>query len=175
MVALVTGILTASAALTASWLTSRATINAARLNVTTNAENQRRERARDLRRSAYVDLLTYVAEVRWRVRDLVHRAAAGDETALIEFRTERNAVGGELARRRYVVYLEGPESIRESVDRLQAALDLLGDDLDRALQLRDPDAIRAEVRAAREALSQETQAFIAQAQAALFDADSKLI
>jgi hypothetical protein len=169
VVALITGILTATVALMASWLTSRATISAARVNVTSNAQTQRRERARDLRRTAYVDLLTYVAEVRWRVRDLIHRAGAGDETALIDFRSGRNVVGGELARRRYVVYLEGPESIRQPVERLQAAFDRLGDDLDRALQLHDPDEIRAEARESRDALSRETQNFIVQAQAALTD------
>lgn len=172
LIALITGVLTATAALTASWLTSRATIRAAQINVVSNAETQRRERARDLRRAAYVDLLTYVTEIRWRVRDLITRAASGDGTALTEFRSARNIVGGELARRRYVVYMVGPEPIREPVDRLQKALDLLADELERALQLNEPDEIRAAVRQSRDSISRETQEFILRAQAALADTAS---
>lgn len=169
LVALVTGILTATAALTASWLTSRATIKAAQVNVKSAAEIQRQDRIRDLRRSAYVDLLIYVTQIRWRARDLVARAAAGDTTAVEEFRRERNATGSELERRRYVVHLEGPESIRASVDRLQGAIDQLADDLDVALGMADKDEIEAAARTARGAVRKESLEFLVQAQAVLAD------
>src|SRR4051812_17187305 len=68
-------------------------------------------------------------------RDFVTRASAGDDTALIEFRASRNATGNELERRRFVVHMEGPESVRESVDCLQHAIDRLADGLETALQL----------------------------------------
>ena len=105
LITLTTGILTAAAVLTASWLTSRATIAATRLQVTSHEESQRRDRTRESRRSAYVELLTLLAEVRWRSRDLVTRAAAGDATALTEYRAERNSAGREFPQRRYVVHL----------------------------------------------------------------------
>jgi hypothetical protein len=167
LVALTTGVLTAATALAASWLTSRATIKAARVNVEAVTESQRRDRTRELRRTAYVDLLTYVTEIRWRVRDLVERAAAGDETELSEFRNTRNSAGNELARRRYVVYLEGPESVQESAVRLQDAIDRLADDLDVALRLKDPAKIRAVVKESRDAVSRESHEFIRFARSAL--------
>jgi hypothetical protein len=150
LVALTTGVVTAGAALAASWLTSRATIKAARVHVESVAESQRPDRRRELRRTAYVDLLTYVTEIRWRARELVTRAAAGDATAQPEFDDRRNVAGSELARRRHIAYLEGPESVQESVGRLQGAIDQLAVDLGVGLSLKDPEAIRAAVRESRE-------------------------
>src|SRR4051794_23100527 len=122
LIASTTGAITAFAALMASWLTGRATIRAAHLQVTANAETQRRDRTRELRRSAYVDLLTYITEIQWRARDVVRRAVAGDEAALSDYRGVRNVIGSEFARRRYIVQLEGPKSVEESVSRIRNAV-----------------------------------------------------
>jgi hypothetical protein len=118
---------------------------------------------------AYVDLLTYVTEIRWGARDLVTRAASGDETALREFRDRRSAAGNELARRRYIVYLEGPESVQESVGRLQDAINRLADDLEAALSLKDPEAIRTTGKESRKHVDRESDEFIRVARSALED------
>ncbi len=97
------------------------------------------------------------------------RVTAGDESAWREYRSARIVVGGELARRSYLVYLEGPESMREPVERLRDAFDRLGDGLDRAVRLQDPAAVSAAVLESREALSRETRRFIDRAQAVLAD------
>jgi hypothetical protein len=132
-VALTTGVVTAATALAASWLTGQASVKAARVQVEAVADGQRRDRLHMSRRTAYAELLTYVTEVRWMAGDLIQRAAAGDNTALDTFRSTRRDVGRELARRRYLVFLEGPESIADAISRLQSAIDHLDDTLEAAL------------------------------------------
>jgi hypothetical protein len=166
-VALATGLLTAATALTASWLTGRSTIRAARMQAEFAAANHRSDRSREMRRAAYVDYITYVAQVRWRTRDLVRRAASGDATALAEFRSNRNDVGHELARRRYVVHLEGPASMQQAVDEVQEAINRLADELDVALGLTDPAQIRAMVEDSRTAIRHRTETLIDCARQAL--------
>lgn len=167
LVALVTGVLTAATALTASWLTARATIRAARVQVESAVALQRRERTRELRRTAYVEFVTVVSEFRWRTRELARRAASGDPTALVEYRGTRNDAGRELARARYVVHMEGPDPMRQAADRVRGAVDRLADDVDVALGLSDADQIRATVRDSRAALRQRTEEFLALAQETL--------
>jgi hypothetical protein len=88
---------------------------------------------------------------------------------LTEFRAKRNSTGHELERRRFVVDLEGPESVRESVDRLQQAIDRLADGLEMALQLKNPRDIPAAVEEMRAAVRRANHQFVAAARAALQD------
>ena len=167
LVALVTGVLTATAALTASWLSSRSTIRAAELNIRFGSARARHEQ----RRTAYVDLLTSVTEIRWRTRDLAARAGAGDTTAVNDYRAWRGIAGNELARRRYVVELEGPDEVQKSVRQLNLAIDRFADDLDAALQLSGPE-VRAAIRDSRAAVGRASQSFLETARAALEAAES---
>jgi hypothetical protein len=110
--ALVTGVLTATAALTSSWLSIRSTIRAAELNIRFGSARARHEQ----RRTAYVDLLTSVTEIRWRTRDLAARAGARDTTAITDYRAWRG-IAGNSSPAAGTSSRWGPDKVQESVRR----------------------------------------------------------
>lgn len=72
--------LTAGTAVLASWVTSRGTARAARIQADTTTSAQRVERLREARRTAYAEFIEQAQrlnDVHWKVSDVVRGAEGG--------------------------------------------------------------------------------------------------
>lgn len=118
--------LTAGTAVLASWVTSRGTARAARIQADTTTNAQRVERLRETRRTAYADFVEQaqrLSGVHWKVSD-VYRDADGvlGPEHIAELRRLRDQEVEEytaLRNRTWIVSLEGPEEIAELANRVR--------------------------------------------------------
>jgi hypothetical protein len=119
------GVLTAGTAVVASWVTSRGTARAARIQAETAATTQQADRIRSARRAAYVDVIEqaqHMGELYWKVTDAQddpdedHRLGA-----LRELRLRLRDEYAVLRHRVWVVELEGPEEVAAAANRLRRA------------------------------------------------------
>ncbi|MEV0603802.1 hypothetical protein AB0I82_31500 [Streptomyces sp. NPDC050315] len=103
---------TGTTAVLASWVTSRGATRAARIQAETAADSQRRERLRESRRTAYLDLIEQthrMGELFWEVSDVLRQPDAEGSTAALQQLSERQtAAYAQLRRCTRVVELEGP-------------------------------------------------------------------
>ncbi|MFI9029175.1 hypothetical protein [Streptomyces sp. NPDC053560] len=103
---------TGGTAVLASWVTSRGSTRAARIQAETAADSQRRERLRDSRRTAYLDLIEQthkMGELFWEVSDVLRQPYGEASAAALQPLSERQtAEYGRLRRCVRIVELEGP-------------------------------------------------------------------
>ncbi|UUU21562.1 hypothetical protein [Streptomyces sp. DSM 40750] len=112
--------LTAGTAVLASWVTSRGTARAARIQADTTAGAQRVERLREARRTAYADFMEQAQrlnDVHWKASDVVRGAEGGlGPEQVEELRRLRDLQRDEYAtlrHRTWIVSLEGPDGVAE--------------------------------------------------------------
>ncbi|MFE9094291.1 hypothetical protein [Streptomyces sp. NPDC007264] len=115
--------LTAGTAVLASWVSSRGTARAARIQADTTTRAQRVERLRETRRAAYAQLMERaqrMGDLYWKVSDL---CASGDlGPRLPELARLRNLLRDEYSGLRHctwVVSLEGPSEVADAADTLR--------------------------------------------------------
>ncbi|WP_326583237.1 hypothetical protein OG889_32280 [Streptomyces sp. NBC_00481] len=120
--------LTAGTAVVASWVTSRGTARAARIQADTTASAQRVERLREARRTAYAEFMEQAQrlnDVHWKVSDVVRGAAGGlGPEQVEELRRLRERQRDEYATLRnltWVVSLEGPDEVAELANTVRRA------------------------------------------------------
>jgi hypothetical protein len=119
------GVLTAGTAVVASWVTSRGTARAARIQAQTAAISQQTDRIRAVRRAAYVDVIEQaqrMGDLYWKVTD-----AQGDPdednriSVLKDLRLRLRDEYAVLRHRVAVVDLEGPQDVAAAAHRLRRA------------------------------------------------------
>ncbi|PJJ01864.1 hypothetical protein BX264_2181 [Streptomyces sp. 2333.5] len=115
--------LTAGTAVLASWVTSRGTARAARIQADASANTQRTERQRETRRAAYANFIEqaqHMGELYWKVSDVLR---AGDqEEQLPALRDLRFCLRDEYSRLRHfawIVALEGPSEVAAAGETLR--------------------------------------------------------
>jgi hypothetical protein len=120
--------LTAGTAVLASWVTSRGTARAARIQADTTADAQRVERLRAARRAAYAEFMEQAQrlnDVHWKVSDVVRGAEDGlGPERTEELRRLRERQRDEYAALRnltWVVSLEGPEDVAALANTVRRA------------------------------------------------------
>ncbi|WP_328839589.1 hypothetical protein [Streptomyces europaeiscabiei] len=119
--------LTAGTAVLASWVTSRGTARAARIQADTTASAQRVERLRQARRTAYAEFMEQaqrLSDVHWKVSDVVRDAGSGGfrPEQVEELRRLRERQRDEYATLRnltWVVSLEGPDEVAELANKVR--------------------------------------------------------
>jgi len=112
--------LTAGTAVLASWVTSRGTARAARIQAEATASAQRVERQRETRRKAYADLVEQaqrMGDLYWKVYDL--REVGGSEGELKELRLRLREEYGRLRHGVWIVTLEGPPATADAANALR--------------------------------------------------------
>src|SRR5262245_48700121 len=114
--------LTAGTAVVASWVTSRGTARAARIQADTTSQAQRTERLREARRTAYAHLIEQaqrMGDLYWKVSDL---CADDVSQRLEELKSLRDSLRDEYSRLRHcswIVSLEGPTEVADAADTLR--------------------------------------------------------
>ncbi|MER6158638.1 hypothetical protein ABT147_24310 [Streptomyces sp. NPDC001868] len=122
--------LTAGTAVLASWVTSRGTARAARIQADTTASAQRVERLREARRTAYAEFMEQaqrLSDVHWKVSDVVRGAGNGERGGfgpeqVEELRRLRELQRDEYATLRnltWVVSLEGPDEVADLANKVR--------------------------------------------------------
>ncbi|MGW9173858.1 hypothetical protein [Streptomyces decoyicus] len=116
---------TGGTAVLASWVTSRGSTRAARIQAETAARSQRAERLRESRRTAYLDLIEQthrMGELFWEISATLRLpGSAARTTALGELRDREVAEYAKIRRCARVVELEGPASAAAAALALQKA------------------------------------------------------
>ncbi|MFF2381765.1 hypothetical protein [Streptomyces sp. NPDC058108] len=119
-------VLTGATAVLASWVTTRGNVRAARVQADASARNQHRDRVRDARRAAFLDLMEQAhltGELYWRVGDAY--VQLDDPEARLarvqELRGELRSAFDPLLRGVRVVLLEGPAPAAEAAGDVQRA------------------------------------------------------
>jgi hypothetical protein len=116
---------TGATAVLASWVTTLGNVRAVRVQAAASAQVQHRERVRELRRAAYLDVMEHahvIGEWYRRVREAFYDIADPDRqlTRLEELRSELREAYDPLMHGVRVVVLEGP---RAAAVAAQAVLD----------------------------------------------------
>ncbi|GHE68351.1 hypothetical protein [Streptomyces capitiformicae] len=118
--------LTAGTAVLASWVTSRGTARAARIQADTTTNAQRVQRLREARRTAYADFIEQAQrlnDVHWKVSDVCRDAEGGlGPEHIEELRRLRDQQRDEYAGLRHltwIVSLEGPEEVAELANKVR--------------------------------------------------------
>jgi hypothetical protein len=116
---------TGGTAVLASWVTTLGNVRAVRVQAAASAQVQHRERVRELRRAAYLELMEQahvIGELYRRVRGAFHDIAEPDRqlTRFEELRAELRDAYDPLMHGVRVVVLEGPRATAEAA---QAVLD----------------------------------------------------
>ncbi|MEU9989899.1 hypothetical protein AB0E10_24505 [Streptomyces sp. NPDC048045] len=124
---------TGGTAILASWVTGRGNRQAAREQAETVAAAQRRDRLRDVRRSAYLDLIQHTQsqrEILWRIRDIVQRDDSEQRLVGLreQFRAAQHGYDTYLKLSR-IVAVEGPPQVTARAEALRQALALARKDI----------------------------------------------
>ncbi|MEV0224515.1 hypothetical protein [Streptomyces sp. NPDC050704] len=115
--------LTAATAVLASWVTSRGTARAARIQAEAAASTVQADRLRAARRAAYVDVIEQaqrMGDLYWKVTD-AHNIGDADErlATLKDLRVRLRGEYAVLRQRVWVADLEGPPEVATAADRLR--------------------------------------------------------
>jgi hypothetical protein len=118
--------LTGGTAVLASWVTSRGNTRAARIQAEASAHAQHHVRARELRRTAYLELIEQahlVGELYWRLGDVYAQLTdPADQLARIErLRADLRNAYDPLSRCVRVIVLEGPPAVADAAEQLRQA------------------------------------------------------
>ncbi|MFJ8076378.1 hypothetical protein ACIQ7Q_21120 [Streptomyces sp. NPDC096176] len=116
--------LTAGTAVLASWVTSRGTARAARIQAEAVERTQRTVRVSEARRAAYVSLIEQahkMAELYWKVSDVFAVGGTRSEQipALKEVQVSLREEYGKLRHFIWVINLEGPDDVAEAAENLR--------------------------------------------------------
>ncbi|MEW1659582.1 hypothetical protein [Streptomyces sp. NPDC093707] len=116
---------TGGTAVLASWVTSRGSARAARIQAETAARSQRAERLRESRRTAYLDLIEQthrIGELCWEISAALRESAAEERAARLDVLLDREiAEYAKIRRCARIVELEGPPSAAAAALALQKA------------------------------------------------------
>jgi hypothetical protein len=118
--------LTGGTAVLASWVTSRGNTRAARVQAEASAHAQHRIRARELRRTAYLELIEQahvVGELYWRLGDVYAQLTDPvDQLVRIEqLRADLRDAFDPLSRCVRVIVLEGPPTVAAAAEQVRQA------------------------------------------------------
>ncbi|TJZ49675.1 hypothetical protein FCH28_25735 [Streptomyces piniterrae] len=117
--------LTGGTAVIASWVTSRGSTQAARIQAEIVARSQRAERLRESRRAAYLDLIEEthrIGELFWEISAVLRSSPSADRSAALRELYDRElAEYAKMRRCARVVELEGPPSAAAAALALQKA------------------------------------------------------
>lgn len=116
--------LTAGTAVLASWVTSRGTARAARIQAEAVERTQRTVRVSEARRTAYVSLIEQahkMAELYWKISDIVASGGTRSEqiSTLKEVQASLREEYGKLRHFIWVINLEGPDDVAEAAEDLR--------------------------------------------------------
>ncbi|GAA2641367.1 hypothetical protein [Streptomyces vastus] len=115
--------LTARTAVLASWVTSRGTARAARIQADAAAATVQADRLRAARRAAYVDVIEQaqrMGDLYWKVTDAHKITDVGERLAALEdLRLRLRGEYAVLRQRVWAVDLEGPAVVASAADRLR--------------------------------------------------------
>ena len=165
--ALIAGVLTASTALAASWVTSKGNLEATRVKAQAEAAEVRLERLRDSRRASYANFLGNVNTMKWQLIDAMNFAIDGDDTAASGIMTTRNTMVGEMNRCRTAVLLDGPRTLEEATKALgDAAVELMLA-LEKGIAASQPARLVRRLAPSMARLNQAVERFTHEAQAVL--------
>ncbi|MEU5214401.1 hypothetical protein [Streptomyces sp. NPDC020742] len=118
-------VVTGGTAVLASWVTSRGSTRAARIQAETTARAQRAERLRESRRAAYLDLIEQthrMGELFWEISAALQLPDSATRTASLDALVDREVAEYVRIRRcARVVELEGPPSVAAAALSLQRA------------------------------------------------------
>ncbi|MEV6528033.1 MULTISPECIES: hypothetical protein [Streptomyces] len=119
-------VLTGATAVLAGWVTTLGNARAARVQAEASARVQHRDRLRETRRAAYLDLMEQAhltGQLYWRVGDAYTQLDDPDDrlTRVQELRDELRGAFDPLMRGVRVVVLEGPVRAAEAATALQQA------------------------------------------------------
>ncbi|MCX4574836.1 hypothetical protein [Streptomyces sp. NBC_01571] len=119
-------VFTGATAVLAGWVTTLGNARAARVQAEASARVQHRDRLRETRRAAYLDLMEQAhltGQLYWRVGDAYAQLDDPDDrlTRVQELRDELRAAFDPLMRGVRVVVLEGPVRAAEAANALQQA------------------------------------------------------
>ncbi|MGD3109702.1 hypothetical protein [Streptomyces sp. YGL11-2] len=116
---------TGGTAVLASWVTSRGSARAARIQAETAAQSQRAERLRESRRTAYLDLIEQthrMGELYWDISAQLRLPASDNRTQELNKLHDQEVAGyAKIRRCARVVELEGPRSAAAAALALQKA------------------------------------------------------
>ncbi|WP_274912792.1 hypothetical protein [Streptomyces sp. WZ-12] len=116
---------TGGTAVLASWVASRGSTRAARIQAETAARSQRAERLRESRRTAYLDLIEQthrIGELYWEISAELREPASAERAARLDILLDREvAEYAKIRRCARVVELEGPPSAAAAALALQKA------------------------------------------------------
>ncbi|MEW1748270.1 hypothetical protein ACIQU1_03720 [Streptomyces angustmyceticus] len=116
---------TGGTAVLSSWVTSRGSARAARLQAEIGARSQRAERLRESRRTAYLDLIEQahrMGELFWEISATLRMPDSESRTAALDALRDREvAEYARIRRCARVVELEGPSSAAAAALALQKA------------------------------------------------------
>lgn len=120
------GVFTGATAVLASWVTTLGNARAAKVQAEASARVQHRDRVRELRRAAYLELMEQAhitGELYWRVGDAYVQLAAPDArlARIQELRIELRSAFDPLMRCVRVVLLEGPAPAAAAAEAVQRA------------------------------------------------------
>lgn len=120
------GVFTGATAVLASWVTTLGNARAAKVQAEASAQVQRRDRVRETRRAAYLELMEQAhitGQLYWRVGDAFVQLVDPAErlTRIQELRTELRGAFDPLMRCVRVIVLEGPAPAAEAAEALMAA------------------------------------------------------
>jgi len=162
--------LTGATAVLASWVTSRGTARAARIQADASAQAQQHSRVREARRTAYLEFIEQAhitGELYYRLGDIYVQVADRDEqlARLDQLRGDLRDAFDPLTRCARTISLEGPapaadaaETVRRAASDANAALWKLSQGLDSAADLFDE---------AHQAFRRELKSFIEAARTAM--------
>ncbi|MFF1702665.1 hypothetical protein [Streptomyces sp. NPDC058252] len=119
-------VFTGATAVLAGWVTTLGNARAAKVQAEASAQVQHRDRIRELRRAAYLDLMEQahtVGQVYWRVGDAYVQLPDQDArlARIEELRGELRAAFDPLMRSVRVIVLEGPAPAAEAAEAVQRA------------------------------------------------------
>ncbi|MFE6482949.1 hypothetical protein ACFVGN_08445 [Streptomyces sp. NPDC057757] len=120
------GVFTGATAVLASWVTTLGNARAAKVQVEASVRAQHRDRVREIRRAAYLDLMEQAhvtGQLYWQVGDAYFQLTDSDErlTRVQELRVELRGAFDPLMRCVRVIVLEGPAPAAEAAEAVMGA------------------------------------------------------
>jgi hypothetical protein len=167
LLALVTGLLTATSALTASWLTSRGNVRTTRVKAEADAAESHASALRDTRQAAYSNFLDSINVFKWQVIAAMSLAAERDTSGAEAIMLTRNNIVGQMSRQQVVALLAGPRTLHVNIRGLSQAAIRLMSDLEVAPKGASASDLDDYLTPAMVHINEATDRFIGEAQAAL--------
>ncbi|MFI6334398.1 hypothetical protein [Streptomyces sp. NPDC050535] len=120
------GVFTGATAVLASWVTTLGNARAAKVQAEASVRAQHRDRVREIRRAAYLDLMEHahvIGQLYWQVGDAFYQLTDPPErlTRVQELRVELRGAYDPLMRCVRVLVLEGPAPAAEAAEAVMAA------------------------------------------------------